>query len=126
MIDVGDGATVELSPVPRTGGAGPSVVVVEGVDDGVVVVDADVVVVCEVVLGKTVVIDVTTTLLTHPTSKHTKPGTQHAPPRLCGQAVCPAAQCVIFPLQDCPAGQQPTGPSPVSVIETQDSEEAQQ
>lgn len=114
-----------LSPVPRTGGAGPSVVVTACVLDGVVVTGVDVVVGFGGI-WVTVVIDVTTTLLTHPTSKHTKPATQHAPPKLWGHAVCPDAQCVIAPEQDWPEGQQPTGPRPVSVMETQDSVEAQQ
>jgi hypothetical protein len=93
--------------------------------------DADVVV--DIVVGfvvaagcVTVWITVTDTVLTHPTSKQTKPATQHAPPIFCGHAVCPAAQLVICPAHVEPRGQQPTGPRPVSVILKQSSPVAQQ
>lgn len=50
-----------------------------------------------------------------------KPGTQHPPPRSDAQAVLPSVQFWTPPEQVAPAGQQPTGPRPVSWTWTQRS-----
>ena len=61
-----------------------------------------------------------------PTPRQTKPGIQQPPPILLPQGVLPSAHSVIPPPHVAPAGQQPTGPSPVSATSTHFSPSPQQ